>query len=72
MISRFIIKILFYLLGGSKMMALLLAQQVILGKLDFAEVPEVLKPQVYQHLKDSGVEFLAGDYQPPTEETPTE
>lgn len=48
------------------MMALLLAQRIILDKLEFSEVPESLKPQVYAHLKDSGVEFLAGDYEPPT------
>lgn len=47
------------------MMALLLAQRVILGKLEFVNVPEALKPQVYAILLDSGVEFLAGDYQPP-------
>jgi len=46
------------------MMALFLAQRVILGKLEFDEVPTSLKPQVYDHLKDSGVEFLSGEYQP--------
>ena len=46
-------------------MALLLAERIIIGKLTFEEVPDVLKPQVYQHLKDSGCEFLAGDYTPP-------
>ncbi|WP_170145422.1 hypothetical protein [Ammoniphilus oxalaticus] len=50
------------------MMALLLAQRVILDKLDFEDVPPVLKPQVYDYLLDSGVEFLAGDYQPPSTE----
>lgn len=54
------------------MMALLLAQRVILGKMEFTAVPDALKPQVYEHLKDSGVEFLAGDYQPPTVEEPSE
>ena len=49
------------------MIALLLAQRVILEKLEFENVPNVLKPQVYEHLVNSGVEFLAGDYQPPTE-----
>jgi hypothetical protein len=67
MIQRFIIYITIKLLGDEEMMALLLTQQVILGKLDFENVPEVLKPQVYEHLKDSGVEFLAGDYVPPAE-----
>ena len=50
------------------MIALLLAQRVILEKLEFENVPKVLKPQVYEHLVNSGVEFLAGDYQPPTED----
>jgi hypothetical protein len=66
MIVRFLIFILIKLLGDDVMMALLFAQRVILGKTAFEDVPESLKPQVYDHLKDSGVEFLAGDYQPPT------
>ena len=48
------------------MMALLLAQRVILGKMEFETVTSTLKQQVYEILKESGVEFLAGDYQPPT------
>ena len=63
---KWIYKILIKLLGDEDMMALLLAQRVILGKMEFNTVPDALKPQVYEHLKDSGVEFLAGDYQPPT------
>lgn len=66
MIVRFLYTILNKLLGDDEMMALLLAQRVILGKMTFEEVPNSLKPQVYEHLKDSGVEYLAGDYQPPT------
>ncbi|WP_165767545.1 hypothetical protein [Tetzosporium hominis] len=50
------------------MMSILFAQRVILGKTAFEDVPALLKPQVYGHLKDSGVEFLAGDYQPPVTE----
>jgi len=65
MIARFLIQILITLLGDDEMMALLFAQRVILGKTDFNEVPESLKPSVYEHLNDSGVGFLAGDYQPP-------
>lgn len=64
MMSRLIIKILLKIVGDDEMMALLLAQRVILGKMGFHEVPDSLKPQVYEHLKDSGVEFLAGDYVP--------
>lgn len=55
-------KILIKLLGDEDMMALLLAQRVILEKMEFSAVPSSLKPGVYEHLKDSGVEFLAGDY----------
>lgn len=68
MIVRFLLKLTIKLLGDDEMMALLLAQRVILGKMTFEEVPNSLKPQVYEHLKDSGVEYLAGDYQPPTVE----
>lgn len=46
------------------MMALLLAQRIILGKLTFKEVPSSLKDQVYEILDESGVAFLAGDYEP--------
>lgn len=63
----FLYKILIKLLGDDEiMMALLIAQRVILGKMEFDVVTDSLKPQVYEHLKDSGVEFLAGDYTPPT------
>ncbi|WP_193769042.1 hypothetical protein [Metasolibacillus meyeri] len=48
------------------MMALLLAQRVILMKLEFEAVPVNLKRQVYEHLENSGVEFLANDYQQST------
>lgn len=61
-IRFFIQKIIIKLIGDDFMMALLLAQRVILGKLEFEQVPSTLKPQVYSDLKDSGVEFLAGDY----------
>ena len=60
-----LLKITIKLLGDEDMMALLLTQQVILGKLEFDKVPSTLKPQVHEHLVDSGVEFLAGDYKPP-------
>ncbi|MGE7121789.1 hypothetical protein ACQKIC_16355 [Peribacillus sp. NPDC046944] len=50
------------------MMALFFAQRVILGKTEFNDVPSTLKPGVYENLKDSGVEFLVGEYQPPTAE----
>lgn len=66
MIKRFLLKLTIKLLGDEEMMALLFAQRVILGKTKFEEVPNTLKPGVYEHLVDSGVEFLAGDYTPPT------
>lgn len=66
MIVRFFINLIIKLLGDDEMMALLFAQRVILGKTDFKDVPSSLQPGVYEHLKDSGVEFLVGDYQPPT------
>jgi hypothetical protein len=66
MIKRFLIRLIIKLLGDEEMMALLFAQRVILGKTAFEDVPSSLKPQVYGHLVDSGVEFLAGDYVPPT------
>ena len=55
MILRFII----YLMGGEIMMAVLLAQRVILGKMTFAEIPEVLQPAVKEVLVESGLGFLA-------------
>lgn len=48
------------------MMAILLAQRVILGKTDFKDLPSTLQPLVYEVLEESGLEFLAGDYTPPT------
>lgn len=68
MIVRFLIQILIELLKDDEMTALLLAQRVILGEMEFSAVPDSLKPQVYEHLKDSGVEYLSGDYQPPVAE----
>jgi hypothetical protein len=69
MIVRFFINQIIKLLGDDVMMAMFFAQRVILGKTAFEEVPSSLQPEVYEHLKDSGVEFLAGDYQAPTNET---
>lgn len=46
------------------MISVLLAQRIILDKMTFEQVPNSLKPQVYNHLLDSGVEYLAGDYVP--------
>lgn len=40
------------------MIAMFLAQRIILDKLTFKEVPEVLKPEVKQILEESGMGFL--------------
>ena len=54
-----ILRLIIYLVGGEVMMAMLLAQRVILGKMTFAEIPEVLQPAVKEVLVDSGLGFLA-------------
>lgn len=52
--------LLFLLFGkdGNVMMAMLWAQQIILGKKTFAQVPRLLKDQVREILIDSGCEDL--------------
>lgn len=55
------LKIILYLLfgkGGVEMMAMLWAQQIILGKKTFEQVPAKLKEQVKEILIDSGCEDL--------------
>ena len=54
---RLIIKILFGK-EGETMMAMLWAQQIMLGKKTFDEVPRLLKEQVKEILIDSGCEDL--------------
>ena len=54
-------KILFYIFfgkGGEDMMAMLWAQQIMLGKKTFAQVPRLLKEKVREILIDSGCEDL--------------
>lgn len=41
------------------MMIIFLATRVVLGKLAYVDVPEVLKPAVKQELEDNGLGFLA-------------
>lgn len=60
MLINFIIK----LLGDVVMMAMLFAQRVILEKNTFEQVPNTLKPQVYEILVECCMEFLAGDWRP--------
>lgn len=45
--------------GGADMMAMLWAQQIMLGKKTFAQVPTKLRDQVRELLVDSGVGELA-------------
>ena len=55
---RIIMRILFGK-GGEDMMAMLWAQQIMLGKKTFAEVPRLLKAKVKEILEDSGMGELA-------------
>ena len=52
----------FYILlqndGGKEMMAMLWAQQIMLGKKTYAQVPRLLKDKVKEVLIDSGCEDL--------------
>ncbi|MBO7405094.1 MAG: hypothetical protein J6V24_09055 [Clostridia bacterium] len=57
LIRRLMIKILFGK-EGETMMAMLWAQQIILGKKTFSQVPKLLKDQVREILIDSGCEHL--------------
>ena len=54
-------KLLFSLLfgkGGEAMMAMLWAQQIMLGKKTYAQVPRLLKAKIKEILIDSGCEEL--------------
>ena len=44
--------------GGKEMMAMLWAQQIMLGKKTYAQVPRLLKDKVKEVLIDSGMEEL--------------
>ena len=45
--------------GGKEMMAMLWAQQIILGKKTYGQVPRLLKEKVKEILEDSGMAELA-------------
>ena len=45
--------------GGKEMMAMLWAQQIMLGKKTYAEVPRLLKAKIKEILEDSGMRELA-------------
>lgn len=48
-----------YMKGGEKMMVMFLATRVVLGKLEFKDVPDVLKEKVKEELELNGLGFLA-------------
>ena len=45
--------------GGKEMMAMLWAQQIMLGKKTYAQIPRLLKDKVKEILEDSGMGELA-------------
>ena len=47
--------------GGKEMMAMLRAQQIMLGKKTYAQIPRLLKDKVKEILEDSGMGELAND-----------
>ena len=59
-LHRFIFKLLFGK-GGEDMMAMLWAQQIMLGKKTYAQVPRLLKEKVKEILIDSGCEDLVAE-----------
>lgn len=49
--------------GGKEMMAMLWAQQIMLGKKTYSQVPRLLKDKVKEVLIDSGAEDLVTEEQ---------
>lgn len=47
--------------GGKEMMAMLWAQQIMLGKKTYGQVPRLLKDKVKEILEDSGMGELVTD-----------
>lgn len=47
--------------GGKEMMAMLWAQQIMLGKKTYAQITRLLKDKVKEILEDSGMGELAND-----------
>lgn len=58
--KKFIFRIL-YGKEGETMMAMLWAQKIMLGKKTFSQVPKLLKDQVREILKESGLAELAAE-----------
>lgn len=48
-----------YTKGDEEMMVIFLATRVVLGKLEFKDVPDVLKEKVKEELELNGLGFLA-------------
>lgn len=48
-----------YVEGGEEMMVIFLATRIVLGKLEFKDLPEALKAPVKEELEANGVGFLA-------------
>ena len=61
--------LLFQSLGGKEMMAMLWAQQIMLGKKTYDQVPRLLKEKVKDILVDSGMGELAGVSETEEQET---
>lgn len=55
---RILLWIIFGKEGGEEMMAMLWAQQIMLGKKTYVQVPRLLKEKVREILIDSGCEDL--------------
>lgn len=59
------LRIILYILlqndGGKEMMAMLWAQQIMLGKKTYEQVPRLLKDKVKEILEDSGMGELVTD-----------
>ena len=59
------LRIILYILlqndGGKEMMAMLWAQQIMLGKKTYDQVPRLLKDKVKEILEDSGMGELVTD-----------
>ena len=53
--------ILLQISGGKEMMAMLWAQQIMLGKKTYAQIPRLLKDKAKEILEDSGMGELAND-----------
>lgn len=55
---NFVWKLILIMIGGEDMMAMIWAQQIMLGKKSYAQVPRLLREQVAEILRDSGMEHL--------------